>query len=644
MPENNQIQDWLQPEIQTNSQVQQDSFVQNQQSIQQTNQQIIQENKVQPSRQTLQQITENKIQNIYYHPTRLTKILSGIYRFIWIVLIRAGLRNFSLIWTPDLWFLKILYVWWIITLCWIFYILLWKLLYNTKSRIHSWFSLLWALAVNIMFSRILRTFTHNWYLIDKYTLKNVWIIITCFTLLYFWILTIRWIIKCRKFKKKWTINPIYLDSTPSKKKFWFIITITLIFIIIINLIYGKINWSKIPEINESIFYRDYHQTKLSEKEDAIYQLKNYNNWNINHIFMLLDSYYIYELNNKDISRKKYPEECITIYSWWNEYCGTWAWNRDTLKRVLNNYYYIDNSNYYKDFVNDDWYLSIKWKKTTIFEFIKTYEAEIKSELKELDRITSMDYYLPDDKILDLFPQTIQSYNRSSILLMQYYIYQEDWDMVMFIIKLNYKIIDLLNNSWSLINQLNSIIIQWNIDYDINSYIQILPKNFRNDLSERYSTQIYNKQDIIDKMVKWEYITRNQAKTDNILWDIWNNIPSLYQFLFHFPFYSEKDTNKLMNYWYYNFRKWNNKDDIFDKTLYDYSLLYNYSLYNIYWKYPYQILMPRSQSIHDRIDKSLYHKQSLIENLKSGNYNTRFNELDWNSNPSIYEEYLLKEKI
>jgi hypothetical protein len=45
-------------------------------------------------------------------------------------------------------------------------------------------------------------------------------------------------------------------------------------LVIINLIYGKIQWSKVPEIDTSIFAREKHQTQLPNEEDALIQLKN----------------------------------------------------------------------------------------------------------------------------------------------------------------------------------------------------------------------------------------------------------------------------------------------------------------------------------------------------------------------------------
>ena len=48
------------------------------------------------------------------------------------------------------------------------------------------------------------------------------------------------------------------------------------------------------------------------------------------------------------------------------------------------------------------------------------------------------------------------------------------------------------------------------------------------------------------------------------------------------------------------------------------------------------IMPRMQSYGARIDWNLWHKQALIENLKSGEYQVWFNEKQWNDNPDYYE--------
>jgi hypothetical protein len=39
------------------------------------------------------------------------------------------------------------------------------------------------------------------------------------------------------------------------------------------MVYGKIKYSKIPEVDESIFQRNEHQTQLPDDEDALIQLR-----------------------------------------------------------------------------------------------------------------------------------------------------------------------------------------------------------------------------------------------------------------------------------------------------------------------------------------------------------------------------------
>jgi hypothetical protein len=52
------------------------------------------------------------------------------------------------------------------------------------------------------------------------------------------------------------------------------------------------------------------------------------------------------------------------------------------------------------------------------------------------------------------------------------------------------------------------------------------------------------------------------------------------------------------------------------------------------------IMPRMQSYGARIDWNLWHKQALIENLKSGEYKVWFNEKQWNDSGYSYELYSL----
>ena len=58
------------------------------------------------------------------------------------------------------------------------------------------------------------------------------------------------------------------------------------------MLYGKIQYSKIPEVDESLFQRSEHQTPLSNDEDALIQLKQYENkWNTSELWHDLDAIY-----------------------------------------------------------------------------------------------------------------------------------------------------------------------------------------------------------------------------------------------------------------------------------------------------------------------------------------------------------------
>ena len=509
---------------------------------------------------------------------------------------------------------------------------------------HLWFSMLCALVVNIIFARILREFTDYSYWIDEDIFESFWVILVLFTLIYFSILTIRWIIKCRKFNKKWIINPKYLDSAPSKKKVWIITTIVLFLLIIVNLIYGKIQWSKIPEIDTSIFAREKHQTQLPDEEDALIQLKNnYSSWYTNDVWEALEILYFSENDlNFQIqnSWKRYQSRCIIVYSWNETSCGTWTRDKKTLNKFFNSFYtnypYISFWNKEKDYN----YFIIDWKKVRVLEYLNKNEPGIRADLQKLDKIVSLEYNLKFPSSRDdpyyLLPQFLQWYSRASMVALQYYTLKEDWDMVVFIIKLNYKMIDILNNYWWVVPHLISFVIQNVTDSNINSLIKLFPKDFRIQLSERYSNLDYDKDWMLKERTKWEYniIWENRAK-DIIFTDVWSNIPSLTQFLFHFPFLSKKDSNRFMDYAYYNLMY--DEDIDFDNYLIQ-SNLPKYSLYNYYGTYPYQALRPRVSAYNNRLKYTLFHKQALIDNLESWKYQTWFNELEWNENPQYYEDY------
>ena len=419
------------------------------------------------------------------------------------------------------------------------------------------------------------------------------------------------------------------------KGIWILLLIGLV-VAIINIIYGKNQYSKIPEVDESIFQRTEHQAILPDDQDAIIQLnkkERERRWTTNntekekdvlevleyayrnfdwHINNLIDNPY----RDSKIWWEWHQDECILVYSWDEASCGTWVWNKDTIDRILSSY-------------SDK--ITLNGEKVTIREYIQANESQLKSELEWLDRTVSMDYLLPENALWSL-PASIPWYTRGSMVAFLYFIEREDWDMVEFIIKANYKTSDILDNLWTFVSALISIVQQWIVDSTINSSIQLLPENVRLDLAEIYSEIIPDREEFIHKVIKWEYA-------------MWTSLRKLFvedenRFVTHFPLYSEKDTARLMNYGY---------KLLYDEEIEKYDSLFTmqinnekwhiswleHSIYNLYGKQIILDLMPRMQSLYGRLDWNIFHKQALIENLKSGEYKVWFNEKQWNWEQADY---------
>ena len=425
------------------------------------------------------------------------------------------------------------------------------------------------------------------------------------------------------------------------KWIWILLIIGLI-VAIINIIYGKNQYSKIPEVDESIFLRTEHQTILPDDQDALIQLNKkenetlstfnqtekemdvlevleyaYRNYNWSPILLINNPY-----RDSKIWWERYQDECILVYSWDEASCGTWVWNKDTIDRILSSY-------------SDK--ITINGEKVTVREYIEANENQLKSDLEWLDRTTSMDYHLPENALRSI-PHLVQWYARGSMVALLYYIEKEDWDMVEFIVKVNYKTTDILDNLWTFVSVLISLVTQWIVDETINSSLQLLPENVRLDLAQFYNDIMPDREEFIHNTIRWEYA-------------MWRSYRQAYleeenRFVTHFPFYSEKDTKRLMNYGY---------KLLYDEEIEKYDSLFTmpinnekwhiswleHSIYNLYGKQIILDLMPRMQSLYGRLDSNIFHKEALIENLKSGEYKVWFNEKQWNTiNTRSYEEFRL----
>ena len=395
------------------------------------------------------------------------------------------------------------------------------------------------------------------------------------------------------------------------------------------MIYGKIQYSKIPEVDESMFQRSEHQIQLPDNEDALIQLKQHENkWNTSELWHDLDAMYKLIYSNGGIYYKNVKiwwrhnqDECIVVYSWDVASCGTWIWNKDTLTRFLDS-----------NFINFErnWKLKNN-EEITIREYLDENEEEIKSDLQELDKILSMDYYLPNDKVLQLLPQYLQWYARGSMVLLIYYTDKWDWNMVDFIIKMNYKSVDIMNHLWCLVSALISAVLQDVVDNTVNSAIQLFPEDLRLNLAKFYEENMRSKNDIIHEMAKWEYVLRNEIRET----ELEDSFPWI---LTRYPIYSNKDTKRFMLYAYSLLYNDNSKEF---NELWEYLFKkFWYSVYNLWWMVEITSIMPRMQSYGNRIDWNLWHKQALIQNLKSGEYDVWFNEKQRNDSSYLYDEYRL----
>ena len=395
------------------------------------------------------------------------------------------------------------------------------------------------------------------------------------------------------------------------------------------MIYGKIQYSKFPEVDESMFYRSEHQTPLPDDEDALIQLKQHENKrNKSELWHDLDAMYKLIYSNGGIYYKNVKiwwrhnqDECIVIYSWDVASCGTWVWNKDTLIRFLDSNFINFERNW--KLKNDE--------EITIREYLDENEEEIKSDLQKLDKILSMDYYLPNDKVLQLLPQYLQWYARGSMVLLIYYTDKWDWDMVEFIIKMNYKSVDIMNHLWGLISILMSAVLQDYVDGTVNSAMNLFPEDLRLNLAQFYEENMRDKDDIIHKMTKWEYVLRNEIRET----ELEDSFPWI---LTRYPIYSKKDTKRFMLYAYSLLYNDNSKE--FNELWEDLFKKFWYSVYNLWWMVEITSIMPRMQSYGNRIDWNLWHKEALIQNLKSGEYDVWFNEKQRNDSSYLYDEYRL----
>ena len=159
------------------------------------------------------------------------------------------------------------------------------------------------------------------------------------------------------------------------------------------------------------------------------------------------------------------------------------------------------------------------------------------------------------------------------------------------------------------------------------------QELRQELAEWYTEVTPEKEELIHETAKWEYVLWNE-QTKSFNWFNW-----LQKLLIKFPLYSQKDSKKIVLYWYSLIYNQNTKE--FENLENNIVNKLKKSIYNRYWMVIYDAVMPRvSWTIDARIDRNLYHKKTLINNLKSGEYDMWYNEKQRTDSPYLYEEYRL----
>ena len=598
-----------------------------QQSIQQPVQQVQQEQIIENKQE------DNRNQKIYYHTSWVSKIFSWILWFMGIVLILVWILNFTQI--PFFNSKKILLVWWAFILYGVWLIVLWLLFYSTKKWMHFGVSFFIAFAINILGV----SFFEKYWSVEFGKSFTYFLI---FTQAYFFFVTAIRIFRYWRLKKRWKWSYKMLSSTPEKKKISYIIIMIPFLILIADVIYGKILYLNIPKVETNDFIRRNHIVQLEEGKDWVAILKGKEtNGEVSEIWHYLDRIYQTqsywkEYNEYKLWWKFHHDECIKVYSWDQAICGTRVWNKKTLRRLLNHKFMK------KDSYNDEYYEE-NWEELTVYEYIKSHEEEIEEQLNELNRLISMDYSISWSGFLfDLLPQNFQSYSRWMITLFQYYLYRWDYEKIILLAEINYKMAEICNEFWGLIWTTISVVIQGNFDGAINSSLKIIPSDERVELAEFYRKHNFDLNDIINKILIWEYelwnTAINEVKALHNKDDLWFSIVLKY-----FPFYSEISTRRYLDYKYDVYRKYLANE--INESYYElvFGKLENklkWSIYNMRCLMIYSSIFPRLEWSFTPIEINKEHKDILIGNLKKGDYEKWFYEPD-SKIYSFYENNLIE---
>lgn len=575
--------------------------------------------------------TQNK-DKYFFHPSIIWQLISWLIWFIWLLIIWTWIINYFIEPTDVLSKMNIAIASFSITLFWILFFLLWNILYTKKYWLHFWGTTIYAIIVLFIWLKIVNIYWDHWYnwlsFIDKDNYLNY---IVFPVISYFALYTILRFIRFIIFKYTWKLRGKILDSEKETNSVWSFITLLLLFILITVISLWKIKFTSLPTLNASIFERKDYVEQLPEEKDWFKQLKKIDevwiNWH-KEFWEILDAIYLSEIGWENYENEKlwwqwHQDECDPVWTWETQYCWTRLWSRSTIRRMFNRKFNYTSNNKIKK-------LEYEWKEVTIYAYLKKHEEQMTDDIKEINRLLSLNYYINTWDILNTYPQFFQSHTRWSIVALQYYVWEKNDEMVKLIIKNNKEMVKHMFNVWTNIWVLIWTVLENTMNSMINSLNPLFSNDLRNDIIKIYDNYIEYKEEIMRKSAKWEYNLWNQEKNESK-----ERNPSLYETFYNYPFYSEKETNKLMIYYYTAL--YNNNYSI-DLSYIDWSYLRPFNVIGINQA---TMLLPKMLP-NTNLGLMLKSRESLVKNLKAWNNSEWFDrENRWN-NIELYEQHILKD--
>ena len=568
----------------------------------------------------------------FFHPSIIWQLISWIIRFIWLLIIATWVVNYMMEPTDVLPKMDIITASVLITFFWILFFLLWNILYAKKYWRHFWGTLVYAIIVLFIWLKIVNIYWGHWYHWLSFFDEDNYLQYIAFPVVaYFALYTVLRSLRFFIFKLTWKLRGKILDSEKETNSVWSFITILLLFLLITVISLWKIKFTSLPTLSASIFERKDYVEQLPEDKDWFKQLKKIDeewiNWH-KEFWETLDAIYLWEMGWEDYKNEKlwwqwHQDECDPVWTWETQYCWTWLWSRSTIRRMLNRKFnYISH--------NENKKLEYDWKEITIYAYLKRHEAQMTDDIKELNRILSLNYYINTWDILNTYPQFFQSHTRWSIVALQYYVWEKNDEMVKLIIKNNKEMVKHMFNVWTNVWVLIWTVIENTMNSMINSLNPLFSNELRYEIIKIYDNYIEYKEEIMRKSAKWEYNLWTQTKNE-----VKDRNPSLYEAFYNYPFYSEKETNKLMVYYYTAI--YNNNYSI-DLSYIDWSYLWPF---NAIWINQAITLLPKMLP-NNTLWLMIKARESLVKNLKAWNNSEWFDrENRWN-NIEQYEQHILKD--